>query len=96
MANDSNNACIAYVICFHKCKKIQKKTLGAGEKFVGFETHFRIKWCYGLVKFHEAPHIPAPKVFSRVERSTLAAGLNFGNGHIKSFFYVIRCKLGKC
>jgi hypothetical protein len=31
----------------------------AGEKFEDFETPFRIKWCYRLVKFHEAPHIAA-------------------------------------
>jgi hypothetical protein len=29
---------------------------GAGEKFEDFETHFRIKLCYRLVKFHGAPH----------------------------------------
>jgi hypothetical protein len=35
----------------------REKTLGAGEKIEDFETHFRIKWCYRRVKFHEAPHI---------------------------------------
>jgi hypothetical protein len=37
----------------------REKTLGAGEKFEDFETHFCIKWCYRLIKFHEAPHIAA-------------------------------------
>jgi hypothetical protein len=31
----------------------------ASEKFEDFETHFRIKWCYRLVKFHEVPYIAA-------------------------------------
>jgi hypothetical protein len=58
----------------------REKTLGACEKIEDFETHFRIKWCYRLVKFHEAPDIAAqlygvPHGILRVVNTILYAGI---------------------